>query len=293
MQLHVQDSPLCHQDLMDTIPESAGLHRFPDLPLELRERIWTLCLPNLRACELEVCSSEAAFDPRAFTDPSPCHLWHTTRVNCLPPLITRVSQEARKVAYRDSQVTAFWQVGQPTQPQAFYVPRMNRTFWHGRDPDCVHINWIPSLNITNMDRASDEPLDGLVGRVTQSSHRASIFSTFWDLGPQYTTPNPFAETFEAAVLTDRAQTPLTPQTARELSALKKISKWLVVMRIIVVHCNAHTAGRTGSFGRGADARVRIVDAAEQDLIKTMVRLAEQCEKNLAEIKVPQDFTSDG
>lgn len=272
-------------------------HRFPDLPVELREMIWTLCLPHPRTCEIDVPSEAAVFDLCPYDDPSPCHLWHTTSINRSPPLISRVCQEARKVACRHGQLATFWPETNSYHPDNKfkpYIPRMNRTLWHDIHLDSVHMSWVPLLDSININHASDYPLDLLIGRVTQLTHQRSVLSSFWGLGRRSSEPNSVDEAPMVLRVDDLAtRWPMSPKSARELAALKNVSEWLVVMRTIVVHCDARFAAHTGLFGRGGDARVQVVDVREHGLIEMLFRFAEQCEKNIPEIKVPQEFNRDG
>ncbi|KAK3625110.1 hypothetical protein LTR56_019181 [Elasticomyces elasticus] len=67
---------------------------------------------------------------------------------------------------------------------------------------------------------------------------------------------------------------------------------LVVMRVIVVHCESERAALTGLFGCGGDVRVQSIDIGENDRISALMELAESCEKS-GSARVPQDFGRDG
>ena len=61
------------------------------------------------------------------------------------------------------------------------------------------------------------------------------------------------------------------------------------MRVVVVHTDAMTAGKTGPFGLLSDVRVQIIDFAEKAKVAAFMSFAEACERERPAI-VPQDFT---
>lgn len=80
----------------------------------------------------------------------------------------------------------------------------------------------------------------------QQDYFSPLRLAFWEddeLGPYGLPP------IEPATL------PLMHRKKRDIDALKKISSWEVVMRVIVVHTDSKTAGMTGLFGLLADAPI--------------------------------------
>ena len=83
--------------------------------------------------------------------------------------------------------------------------------------------------------------------------------------------------------------PLSPREQRDLDLLEKGSKWQVALRVVVVHTDAKTAGKTGLFGILGDARVQIVDIADEAKTKAMLDFPGSCERKAPAVS-PQRFS---
>lgn len=82
--------------------------------------------------------------------------------------------------------------------------------------------------------------------------------------------------------------PYGEEKIKDLEAFQQLPKWLVVMRVTIIHCDFATASRTGLFGLLGDARVQIIDASNEATVEAYMGFAESCERENA-VLIPQDF----
>lgn len=71
--------------------DEEAFHLFPNLPPELRDKIWRLCFPR-RVHEMNVSSPEKVYGAKI-----PCAHTRTTKMNSAPPLIYHVCRDARAI----------------------------------------------------------------------------------------------------------------------------------------------------------------------------------------------------
>lgn len=132
-------------------------HGFAELPKEIRDEIWKLCLPR-RVVEIdwpdvEWHSAEGFGKWHPYldstlrsdcTDDKPqlwlCPLTPTSRVNSSPPVITRVCHESRVIALRTGQLQT--QIGSG-QGDLFRINA--ERFWSDNHRDVFHLHWHPFL----------------------------------------------------------------------------------------------------------------------------------------------------
>jgi hypothetical protein len=76
---------------------------------------------------------------------------------------------------------------------------------------------------------------------------------------------------------------LRPNVGRDVSqilkAMRRLSRWVIVMRVVVIHINFPTAIATGLFGLLGDARVQLVHISNQARIHSFFDLIEDSERN--------------
>ncbi|KAG9547080.1 hypothetical protein KCU71_g13691, partial [Aureobasidium melanogenum] len=87
----------------------------------------------------------------------------------------------------------------------------------------------------------------------------------------------------------RQSIPNPNEKAEFINAYKTLPSWLVVMRIVVVHSDLHSAAATGLFGLLGDAPVQIIPVFEEAKIDSFYGLAERCERG-QDVTASQDFT---
>ena len=63
---------------------------------------------------------------------------------------------------------------------------------------------------------------------------------------------------------------------------------MVVVRVVIVHCDIRTGAASGLFGFLGDAPVQIVDTASADKVKSYLDFASSCQDKV-KVTVRQDF----
>jgi hypothetical protein len=284
---------------MSAIP-ATDFPRFSELPAELREEIWLYCLPA-RVFELSSPNDGVIFwEPgKSITkDQFPCELRHTSRMNRVPPLIAKVCHESRILAFKTGAFTSTVD-DLPTDterpPESQWPMADANKHWLSRSRDTVHMSWTPAdTGICGYDRALDaQTLPFLAWNASFFHSAPSIMLEH--LGSHYFSPLRLMGVQDNNVwpygipLIVPTSLPWTSKKQSDFDALKKISHCQVVVRIVVVHTDAQTAGKLGLFGLLSDARVQIVDVADEAKVAAFMSFAEACERKSPAI-VPQDFT---
>jgi hypothetical protein len=220
---------------------------FPQLPAELRLAIWRYCLPY-RISELDIPADQIVFrlDPGA---PSPCNLWLTTYANGRPPVISYVCVESRAVAFETGSVLFY---DETAPPEAWWHSGNSVTDpWHDRARDSLHVNWTAAYEADYQSYGS--PIHHLAWEATRLSCSGSL-------------------------MLDQLRFEAGCDMSPILKAMRKLSTWAVVMRVIVVHADFPTAVATGLFGLLGDARVQLVHISHAR-IHSFFDLAEDGERN--------------
>lgn len=124
---------------------TSTFHRFPDLPRELRDEIWRLCLPH-RVVELDwpVPAWNYGYGyPAWFLDPPDhsCEMQSTSFLNSLPPVISRVCHEARTVAFETGRFVVQKQPPVLSDSEHSTVQPRPRRSWIDWRRDVLHLNW--------------------------------------------------------------------------------------------------------------------------------------------------------
>ncbi|KAK4952423.1 hypothetical protein LTR10_009229 [Elasticomyces elasticus] len=253
-----------------------SFHLFLELPLELREEIWRYCLPH-RVRELDTPLAQNVFEPEyEYGSLLPCNLQGTTFANGLPPVLTRVCLESRKVARETGALQL--PASSETADLVWEADSLRKQDWEDRARESVHLHW---TYIYGADfESSGRPLDYLVRRAVSVAAGSSFMAKYID--------SRFDWAGEAARASETEQT-LQPETLRDLEALRKLPSLQVVVRVIVVHCDFKSAAKSGLFGLLGDALVQIVDVRDDNrVVDRYLAFAEACEQQ-GSIAVNQDF----
>lgn len=223
----------------------ASFTRFPDLPKELRDAIWRLCLPH-RVVELDIPDADWYFDvkyqygvdrgePLLRPDGSEyeCEMRHTTTVNSLPPVISRVCHEARSVALESAKLHFFPPPGAQGGPSNFVSAAWIDS---ARDTLCLH--YLPHGGIINTH------WDPVLRRFLSIKNSTGVESL--------SICNDILEAHEGYwknVSDD------IPQILRKGS-----SSYLVFTNVVVIHADKSAAIDAGIFGVLGEEHVVLVDA---------------------------------
>jgi hypothetical protein len=267
-------------------------HLFPELPTELREEIWRLCLPE-RVCELTLPFDDVVFHEYSFDGPWPCELYHTTRMNGRPPLITQVCHEARSVALKTGGIQPEWYRDSTRPLEAQWHGLNIDDVWQDFARDSVHLNWTADYEGFYGHSEKRNPSEFLAWEASRFCRGGSLMINYLD--KRYGYPDPFADLSDSdwgnlvlVPLSERMLWPLSPSKQKDLDALTKIAELRVVMRVIVIHCSIQTAIDSGLFGLLGDARVQIVDISDDARNAMYIQLAKTSEsKN--HVRIHQDF----
>lgn len=264
-----------------------SVHDFPQfsrLPAELRDEIWTYCLPH-RVCELDQPAPHIVFWVRGKEwgeGPWPCDLDHTTKMNGGLPLISRVCRESRSVVLKNGIVRKDLLDNQPLEAKWCSGVEADWT-WQDRTRDSVHRNWEPGYEADF--GSSGSLLHNLAWEASRTSSRKGCLMIEY-LDQSFGSPNLFAH---IAHFGPPIFVPLSPDKLRDAEALKLLPEWRVVMKVIVVHSDLKSVVEMGLFGLFGDARVQVIDVSEQNRVEEYFSLAEMCERK-GSIKVRQDFS---
>ncbi|KAH0366143.1 hypothetical protein KCU65_g5579, partial [Aureobasidium melanogenum] len=272
-----------------------NFHRFPRLPLELREEIWRLCLPH-RVYEMDFPLEWLVYrvdEPEQ--DNVPCRLWATSKSNVRPPLITRVCRESRRVAFTTGKWVSSlewrraYSFDEPCEADWNFGNVIDRGHWEDTSRDSISLNWTPSYDVDwGPVNPEGHPLTSLAQEAKRLNGTASFMldamTDSWERHPD--SSSWFLSTAPPANLPEG-----TPMTQREqnVAALKLLPEWLVVVKVVVIHLDIGRAADSGLFGLLGDEIIQVVDAA-LPLASQFYELAECCERGASALTIAQDFT---
>ena len=199
-------------------------------------------------------------------------------MNGRPPLITRVCRESRSVAFETGNIEPRDTDERPREAKWSSSIDVDPA-WRDRERDSVHSNWTSTYD-ADLDHGG-HVIHSLAWEATRLTGDGSLMIEYLD--SHYNNSNLFWLPTEKSGIK-----PLGVEEMLDLNGLKKLAKWLVVMRVVVVHLKAQTALETGLFGLLGEARVQIIDASEESKVGALMDLAEACERNDA-VTIRQDF----
>lgn len=262
---------------------------FQQLPKELRENVWRLCLP-IRVCEIDTPTSDYMYGNQE----APCTLFDTTIHNSLPPLVTQVCRESRSVAFKEGRKAA----RSPSVPSADFTKWKADNLlswtngWLDRISGIVHMNWTPIHNTDwGMEYEALAPVNYLLeAAISRSAGRASFIADWWTDFHWETPPRYVGEFNSEDDNYDRA---LRHGPGKEeqsmIAAFSQLSACLVVLQIVVVHTDTKIAAACGLFGPLGDAPVQVISMANEIDIDAYFHLARDCE-NQSPVSIRQDLT---
>ncbi|KAK3056678.1 hypothetical protein LTR09_002471 [Extremus antarcticus] len=266
-------------------PPTFHFHLFSMLPAELREQIWQYCLPHwFRELDRPVADIVFSLDGL-----HPCDLRNTTSMNGRPPAISRICHESRCNAFKAGEILPHRPSHEWPVEDRWRHGLENEMSWRDRARDVVHLNWQPACDIeydhfgSALPSLARDALHNSVGGSLVVECLDPCFRRVYsddscdsdEDDPEPTTLRPFRR-------------PLSADVLRDLKTLEQLPKWLVVMRVIVVHSDLKAAAETGLFGLLGDACVQIVDVSEEAKVEAYFQLAETCERASA-LTITQDF----
>lgn len=272
---------------------NGDFHLFPRLPLELREEIWRLCLPHRvhRVHEIDDPNARIVWELYGLEeDKIPCWFYPPSRSDDRPPLLTRVCRESRRVACRTGEWMPLlvWR----DDVCSFEIPceadwKTGKVIDHGHWVDAsraAHMNWTPHYDIDFGDMMVGHPLTTLAEEAKHLNGTASFMleciMTTWIGEP---------EPYDEPILYPLEGIPISQRQQEDLVALEILPKWLVVVRVVVIHLDLRRAADSGLFGVSGDDTIQVVDAA-LPLVSQLYELAESCERGASAVTVAQDFT---
>lgn len=275
-----------------TSPRMANntFHPFPRLPTELREEIWRFCLPH-RVYELDQPIERFVYEVLEEEDENiPCWLWKTSRSNVRPPLLTRVCRESRRVALATGKWVSYlrwrrnaWSVNGPYEADWNTGNVIDQGFWQDSSRDTVHLNWTSLYDIDFGPRMASHPLTSLAQEAKRLNGSASFM-----LG-EMTDEIGEGEPFNRPISRLFNRIPLGEGKQEDLTALRLLLEWMVVVRVVVIHLDLGRAADSGLFGLLGDEIIQVVDAT-LPLADELYALAEHCERGAPAVTCAQDFT---
>ena len=262
---------------------------FSRLPKELREDIWRYCLPY-RVFEAHFPVATVVYD--ALTEePMQCLLQATTYMNSRPPALTRVCYESRHLTFKAGGLNGFELFEGPEDERwDSHTRHSPGTVWEDRTRDIAHMHWVPEFHPSYPTWGNPIPYIAAKARYLSGIGSVMIYNIDQYFGNPFFDDDEDQDDDDEAIGSPAARQlpPLDAAAPRNLETLLQIRSWLVVMRIIVVHCDHKTAAMTGLFGLLGDAWVHVVDVAEEPKVNAFFDFAEKCETG--EISKRQDFS---
>lgn len=171
--------------------------------------------------------------------------------NGLPPVITRVCQESRKVAfesggippddfYDDAPDDAVWMC--PT------IDDVADTFWIDSKRGSAHLNWLPHYEAIYAD-CSGSSLAMFAWQSRQVVGTPSIMGGW------------FSEEYN--------------HEEERFDVLYQLPSCWVIMHVFIIHSSSREAAQSGLFGLLGDAPVQIIPLSDREKITALYRFADQ------------------
>lgn len=233
---------------MATAVAPQSFARFPDLPKELRDTIWRLCLPH-RVVEVDFpdpewyCEIKYQYGVDRDADmlrPDGtgyrCQMRHTTSINTQPPIISRVCHEARAVALETASFHFF-----PNQLSKQLVPAA----WVDRARDSLCLHYFP--HAWDMELKWDAILNYFLSLKNRTRVDTASIS------------NDLIEAHDSPWMRDCDDIPQVLGNA--------CPSYLVCTNVIVIHADELDAIHAGIFGLLGEERVVLVDAFDTKRLK--------------------------
>ena len=254
-----------------------NFHQFPRLPPEIRDFIWSLCLPH-RIDEIDEPCNFLVFG----LPPAPCHLCFSTLRDHRPPSVSQVCRESRAVALK-TRATA----PPPDYPDPAYWRSQLVVRWRWTDAarDSPHLNWTPAYEADFS--ADGNALARMAWEISRvSSGRGSLMLNYF-LGSRswwYTSVPIAGPTLPEQSLESEQEV----SRERDRDSLRRVRRWQVVMDIIVINSDFDSAVATGLFGISGEELVKVIDAADEQACDAYYELAQRCERlAVARVTAPQ------
>ncbi|KAK5732716.1 hypothetical protein LTR17_010271 [Elasticomyces elasticus] len=226
-------------------------------------------------------------------EPTPCNLTDTTRKNGRPPLIWSVCRESRAVAL---ETAGDVQVLQRRPAYAKWGSGIQLDhYWEDRVRDSPHMNW-EKWYAAQVISGYGNPFHALAWEASRLSGVGSMMIYLLEGSPYIWPGEEVVPVGDYPDLSKRwnqmqGREPAERHMQRmDLQALRQLTKWLVVMRTVVVHCDLRTGASTGLFGLAGDAPVQVADVADAARTMAFLDLAHKCESKRT-VAVQQDFQS--
>jgi hypothetical protein len=264
-------------------------HPFPRLPTELREEIWRFCLPH-RVYEMDDPVAFVIYEAFKLGVKTPCSLMSTSRSNVRPPLLARVCRESRRVAFATEKWVSMleWRGAdssdEPREADWNTGNVIDRGCWEDASRDSAHMNWTPGYDIEYGPMMDEHPLTSLAQEAKRLNGSAS-FMLECILNEDTFEPEPYDE----PILRPLEGEPIDQCKQEDLTALKLLGEWMVVVRVVVIHLDLGQAADSGLFGLSGDEVIQVVDAT-LPLASQLYELAEYCERGASAVTTAQDFT---
>lgn len=220
-------------------PASMGaqtFHRLPDLPRELRDKIWRQCLPH-RVVEIDLPDLEWYLEdasrqsyPDVAQRQRPCELWPTSTRNRAPPVITRVCHESRKVAFETAQLASL------DHHSSLSSLTDGRPMWIDVARDTLHLHWHAFLS---------EPV---------RKFGAGPLQLYVAMGSRFHTASICADLLDAVDHVDRRAI---------MRCLMKRPSWSVCGAFVWIHATDEAAiVQSHLWGSHGEQRIVLVDARD-------------------------------
>jgi len=181
----------------------------------------------------------------------PCQVRSTAMQNGLPPVITRVCQESRNVAFESGGIP----------PDDFYddIPDdaawmcattddVADTFWIDSKRGSAHLNWLPHYEA-----------------IYEDCSGSSLALFAWQSRQVVGTPSIMGGWFSEDCDHEKER----------FDVLYQMPSCWVIMHLFIVHASSREAAQSGLFGLLGDAPVQIIPLSDREKINALYRFADQ------------------
>lgn len=170
---------------------------------------------------------------------SKCKLWQTTKLNSLPPLITRVCHESRGVALENGGLLGDDEdTNAPCWLGINSIPRP----WLNPNVDIIHLNWDPTYTVDHPNGGN--PIPVFLHEAAKSQGASFMAELLHSLDPTYSSTIPW----------------------KQFNLLEHGGSYFVTLKTVVIHMTSGQAIQSGLFGKLGEEKVKLVDALDTKTI---------------------------
>lgn len=226
--------------------------KFPDLPLELRRKIWGFCATQGRVMELD-CPNRRILDMQ-------CVMGWSSHANALQPAFSLACREAREAALWEggylSNLYKLWEAKGFEQEPTWDDPFVLENPWFCPKEDTVHLNWDEDHADFCQITDCDNPIPILIAYAKVARGGSFMAGLVQPFEKEYTYFGGH---------------PWSKNLGKNLSLIENLNDFKVCLSVITIHATAKQAVKARLFGSLATP-VQLVETSDRETIRRMYEL---------------------